>query len=193
MKKLCVAGFVFFYVISANAQNASFGVKAGYNSSNVQVSNSDDWESKSGLHIGALAHIHVTSHFAVQPELMYSCQGGKVSDTKFKLGYINLPVLLQYMINDGFRLETGPQIGFLVSAKQKTGDVEVDVDDQLNSIDVSWAVGGGYLFSSGLGIDLRYNIGLNNISDQTNITAKNRVFQAGLFYQFNNVKTVKKK
>jgi hypothetical protein len=97
------------------------------------------------------------------------------------------------MINDGFRLETGPQIGFLVSAKQKTGDVEVDVDDQLNSIDVSWAVGGGYLFSSGLGIDLRYNIGLNNISDQTNITAKNRVFQAGLFYQFNNVKTVKKK
>ena len=186
MKKLCVACLAFFSLISARGQNTSFGIKAGYNSSSVQVTNSDDWDSKSGLHVGALAHIHVTSHFAVQPELMYSCQGGEISNTKLKLGYINLPVLLQYMINDGFRLQTGPQIGFLVSAKQKTGDVEVDVDDKLNAVDISWAVGGGYLFSSGLGIDLRYNIGLNNISDETNITAKNRVFQAGLFYQFHH-------
>ncbi|MEO6611175.1 MAG: porin family protein [Chitinophagaceae bacterium] len=193
MKKLCVACLAFFSLISARAQTTSFGIKAGYNSSSVQVTNADDWDSKSGLHLGALAHIHITSHFAVQPELVYSCQGGEKTNTKLKLGYINLPVLLQYMISEGLRLQTGPQIGFLVSAKQKTGDVEVDVDDLLNAVDFSWSVGGGYLFSSGLGIDLRYNIGLNNISDQTNITAKNRVFQAGLFYQFNKTKTIKKK
>jgi hypothetical protein len=193
MKKLCVAGLALFLFISVHGQNTSFGIKAGYNSSNLEVNNSDQWDAKSGIHFGALAHIHITSHFAVQPELVYSCQGGETPASKFKYGYLNVPVLLQYMINDGFRLQTGPQIGFLVSAKQETGDVEVDVNDQLNAIDISWSFGGGYLFSSGLGIDLRYNIGLNNISDVTNVTAKNRVFQAGLFYQFNKPKTIKKK
>ena len=64
-------------------------------------------------------------------------------------------VLAQYMVNGSFRLQTGTQAGFLVSAKQKIGDIEVDVDDTFNSVDISWVFGGGYLFSSGFGIDAR--------------------------------------
>lgn len=187
MKKLCVVGLAFLAFISAaSSQNTSFGVKAGYNSSSVEISDDDDFDAKSGIHIGALAHIHVSKHFAVQPELVYSCQGGESGNSKLKLSYINIPILAQYMVSDGFRLQTGPQFGFLVSAKQKIGDVEIDVDDSFNSIDVSWALGGSYIFSSGFGIDARYNIGLSNISDDSDFDAKNRVFQVGLFYQFKN-------
>ena len=178
---------MFFFSLSVvRAQHTNFGIKAGYNSSSVQISDGADYDSKSGLHIGGLAHIHISSHFAVQPELVYSCQGGESGNTKLKLSYINVPVLAQYMVNDGFRLQTGPQVGFLVTAKQKIGNVEVDVDDTFNAVDFSWVFGAGYIFSSGLGIDVRYNLGLNNISDDSDFEAKNRVFQAGLFYQFKN-------
>ncbi len=53
-------------------------------------------------------------------------------------------VLAQYMVNGSFRLQTGTQAGFLVSAKQKIGDIEVDVDDTFNSVDISWFFGGAY-------------------------------------------------
>ena len=33
-----------------------------------------------------------------------------------RLNYINVPVL-QYMFGDGFRLQTGPQLGILTNAK----------------------------------------------------------------------------
>ena len=187
MKALCAMVLaVVFIGLTAGAQT-NFGLKAGYNSSSVQISDGADFDSKSGFHVGGLAHIHVSEHFAVQPELVYSTQGGKIADDNtLDLDYINVPVLLQYMINDGFRLQTGPQVGFLVSAEREIGNLEIDVDDTYNSVDFSWSFGAGYLTSIGLGFDVRYNLGLNNISDDSDFEAKNRVFQVGLFYQLRN-------
>jgi hypothetical protein len=192
MKKLFVTILVCITTYSLSAQHTNFGLKAGYNSSSVQISDGADFDSKSGLHIGGLAHIHISEHFAVQPELVFSCQGGERPNNKLKLNYINIPVMAQYMIGDGFRLQTGPQFGFLVSAEQKIGNIEVDIDDTFNSFDLSWAFGASYIFSSGIGIDARYNLGLNNISDDSDFEAKNRVFQVGLFYQFRNDANKKK-
>ena len=187
MKKLVVLAFIATLSVSSlYAQHTNFGIKAGYNAASVQITNSNDYDSKSGFHIGGLAHIHLTKYFAVQPEITYSTQGGETGNTKLKLNYVNIPVLLQYMVENGLRLQTGPQIGFLVTAKQKIGNVEVDIDDAYDAVDISWALGAGYLFSSGIGIDARYNVGLNNISDNETFKAKNRVFQIGLFYQFKN-------
>ena len=44
--------------------------------------------------------------------------------------------------------------------------------------------GGGYLVRSGLGVDVRYNLGISNISENNDVDVKNRVWQFGLFYQF---------
>lgn len=187
MKGLCLASVLALFSFIQSGAQTNFGLKAGYNSSSVQISDGADFDSKSGFHAGGLAHIHISDHFAVQPELMFSTQGGKISDDNtLNLNYINVPVLAQYMVNDGLRLQTGPQVGFLVSAEREIGDVEIDVDDTYNSVDFSWVFGAGYLFSSGIGVDLRYNLGLNNISDDSDFEAKNRVFQVGLFYQFRN-------
>jgi hypothetical protein len=173
-------------VLTSFSQNTHFGVKAGLNSSSIKISDGEDYDSKLGFHIGGLAHIHISKHFAVQPELMFSTQGGQDDgdDFKLKLNYINLPVLAQYMFDGGFRLQTGPQIGFLTGAETKEGDVEIDVDDQIQSIDFSWVFGGSYLFPNGFGVDARYNLGISNISDISGFEAKNRVFQFGVFYQF---------
>ena len=173
----------------ANAQytDTHFGIKAGVNISSLDVKDGVDFNSKAGFNIGALAHIHLSPHFGVQPEVFYSEQGGKDGNDKWKINYVDVPVLLQYMAGNGFRVQTGPQVGIKTASKIKSGDVEVENHD-VNTLDFSWAVGASYILTSGLGIDARYNIGITNVNDASTPEVRNRVFQAGLFYQFSTTK-----
>ncbi len=184
MKKYLLLLCPWLFVSTSHAQVTNLGIKAGINMASVEISGATDYDTRLGLHLGALAHVHISKRLAIQPEVVFSMQGGESGSVTLKLNYLNIPVLVQYMVNDGFRVETGPQIGFLLSAKSKMGEVEVDVDDEISSIDLSWVFGVGYLFPQGLGIDTRINIGINNISDIDAFKAHNQVFQVGLFYQF---------
>lgn len=187
MKKIIFIGAVCLlltYFAKTQTPHAQFGLKAGVNIANLHTEDEDAYDSRTGFYVGGLAHIHFTKHFAVQPEVMYSTQGAEAGSLKRKQDYINVPVLAQYMTSNGFRLQTGPQVGFLTSAKNKNGDVEVDVKDQLNTVDFAWAFGASYLTKTGLGLDARYNLGISNINDNGNTKATNRVWQIGAFYQF---------
>ena len=186
MKKtiLLIVGVLLMHVLHAQRNNVEFGIKAGINAANFKIDPSFNSDSRIGLHLGGLAHIHVTEHFAVQPELMISAQGadyGENNEDKFT--YLNLPVLAQVMFGDGFRIQTGPQVGILMNAKSENGNAESDIDDNFKRGDFAWTFGGGYLSHSGLGVDIRYNLGISDIS-KTNSDVKNRVWQFGLFYQF---------
>ena len=193
MKKLfCIVAIVLFVSI-VSAQETHFGLKAGVNIASANVSPGSDYDSKAGLHVGGLAHIHLSKNFALQPEVVYSMQGGKVDDTKLKLNYINIPLLVQYMTDNGFRLQTGPQLGLLLSAKTEVGDVEVDRKDNFTSTDFSWAFGAGYLFPEGFGLDARYNLGISDVWDGSSTKIKNSVFQFGVFYQFMHQNRTKRK
>ncbi len=178
------------YSLSAQKAHVEFGLKAGLNVSNIKVSteSSPVNDPRLSLHIGGLAHIHLTKHIAIQPEITFSGQGNKrtINDTVFhnNFNYINIPVLFQYMVGTGFRLETGPQFGLLATAKLKYKDYKYDLKPSYKSYDVSWAFGAGYVFESGFGFDARYNLGLSNIYAGSPATMKNNVFQLGLFYQF---------
>jgi len=174
--------------VLANAQSADthFGLKAGLNISSLEVKDGVDFDSKAGFHIGGLAHVHLSPHFGVQPEIVYSEQGGQDGNEKWKINYLNVPILFQYMTGSGFRLQTGPQLGFAVSSKIKDGDIEQNIKDDVNTVDVSWSLGASYLFPEAIGIDARYNIGITNVNDAETPKVMNRVFQVGLFYQFMN-------
>ena len=186
MKRIILLAVVAIAAHAAYAQNVQFGVKAGVNLANLNQDPSPDTKSKAGLNIGALAHIHLNQNWAVQPEAVYSMQGAEYSNgTKIKINYVNIPVLAQYMFANGFRLQTGPQLGILTSSKVQYGDggTEVDSDNQYKSTDFSWSFGAGYLTKSGLGVDARYNLGISDISKTDPADLKNRVWQFGLFYQ----------
>lgn len=178
-------------LVRAQYTDTHFGLKAGLNVSSLDEKNGVDFNSKAGFYVGGLAHVHLSPHFAVQPELVYSQQGGKDGATGdlWKINYLNVPVLLQYMAGNGFRLETGPQVGFAVSSKIKSGDIEQDIKSSVSTVDFSWAIGAGYQFAEGLGVDARYNIGISNVDNAGDPIIHNRVFQVGLFYQFMNSTT----
>ena len=164
----------------------SFGIKGGANISNLDDNQSGSTDALTGYHAGLLAHIHLNPMLALQPEVNYSTQGAKYPELgKEKIGYVNVPVLLQYMFDGGARLETGPQIGFVTSAKlERFSGGTFDVKQQFENADVSWVIGLGYVTHVGLGVDARYNLGLMNIVNDARHNVKNRVWQFGLFYQF---------
>lgn len=184
MKKILLLGVVLFLLKATFAQRTvNFGLKGGVNFTNLK-DDANSTDSRTAWHAGGLAHIHLSDRFAIQPELVYSAQGAQYEDdVKLKLSYVNVPVLAQFQFGNGFRLQTGPQLGILATSEVKTGHAESDLEDGIKNFDVAWTYGASYLSRSGLGIDARYNMGLRDISDN-HPDLKNRVWQAGLFYQF---------
>jgi Outer membrane protein beta-barrel domain len=189
--KVSVVLIAILLATTVTAQHVNIGIKAGLNLYNIKNNNDVKYDTKAGLHAGLLGHIHVTKNFAVQPELLFSGQGAKFTTggtvTKLNLNYLNIPILLQYMFDNGFRFEAGPQVGFLLTAKADNGTTKTDVKSDLNSVDAGLALGIGYIHvPSGFGVDARYNLGLTNINDDNSSTVKssNRGFQLGVFYQF---------
>lgn len=172
-------------LLNAQRNNVEWGIKGGVNAASFKIDPTFNSNSRIGLHLGGLAHIHVSEHFAVQPELMVSGQGADYGkDREDKFTYLNLPVLAQVMFGEGFRIQTGPQFGLLLNARSENGNTESDIDDNFKRGDFTWTFGAGYLTRSGLGIDARYNLGISDISEEKNVDVKNRVWQFGLFYQF---------
>lgn len=181
---LAVAGFA-----TANAQ-LSFGGKAGLNLSTFAGEDADESKMKPGFHIGGLIQVPITESLIFQPELVFSTQGAKFKEEymgesyeyKINTSYLNIPLLAKYQTASGFFGETGPQFGFLMSAKAKGEGESEDVKESFKKLDFAWAFGLGYKMENGLGINARYNLGLSNLPDDGEGKLKNSVFQVGVFY-----------
>jgi len=191
MKKifLLVAGIALFNAVSAQVK---YGVKAGLNVANM-TGDAGDTKMKPGLQGGVFAKVGITDALSIQPEVVFSAQGSKMKfnqegisyDVKTNLSYINVPVLLQYNTPGGFFAETGPQFGFLMSAKGKSDGEKEDIKDSFKSLDLGWSFGVGFLTKSNVGVNARYNLGLGNIADnkeEGDFKVRNSVIQVGLFY-----------
>lgn len=201
MRKISLALALFFTSIIASAQAPKFGLKAGLNIADITSNAGTKFDNKLGLNAGLISHIHLSPQLAFQPEVVYSAQGGKYTislpggtqEHELGLDYINIPLNLQYMFSNGFRLQTGPQVGFLINVKDKYNGQETEffTSDDFKSIDFAWTAGIGYLSQTGFGVDARYNIGLSDINDTGGAKLKNNVIQVGLFYLFDNDHKVK--
>lgn len=190
MKKLALVFLAGFSFATSNAQ-FQFGVKAGANFSSLSGSDVQDAKSLVGLNAGVFAKLPVAHSISIQPELLYSGQGAKFDNGTFTetqhVNYFNIPVLLKYQNFTGFFLETGPQIGFLLSANDKISGTSTDDKAYFKSSDFSWVFGVGYKVpTTRLSIDARYALGISNIedTDKTGNTGKirNGQFQIGLMY-----------
>jgi hypothetical protein len=193
MKKISLFFCALFFTSMLFAQNSSIGLKAGLNVSNLSNSSGYQMGSKLGFNGGLLAHIHLNPSLALQPEVVYSGQGAKYTTSDgiehaLSLNYINIPLQLQYMFDNGFRLQTGPQVGFLANVTDKVRGAETNffTTQDFKTVDFSWSAGLGYLTYSGLGVDGRYNFGISNVNNAGSNVLRNNVFQLGLFYMLNS-------
>lgn len=184
MKKLTFSLLFATLCQYAMAQSIQFGALMGGNLSwiaakeNTVKSTSD---SKFGMMLGCYIRKVVSDKFALQPELMFAGYGGKFSTEKEKVNYIALPVLAKMNFTDEIFGLTGPQVGVMVRAKNEAGD---NLSSKYKTLYASWLFGLGYSFNEiGLDAAIRYNLGLSNIAEASDITMNMNAFQFVLAYR----------
>lgn len=199
MKKLLLSLSVVIGTISfaQSTDGPRFGVKAGGNLSSFT---GGDSKSKIGFYAGAFVNVPLSEAFSIQPEIVYSQQGAKAKDDyematytiknmKQTLGYINVPVMLQYNATPEFYLEAGPEFGLLISAQAK-GDIngstyKADNKESMNNFNFGAGIGLGYKFTPNLGMNARYIAGITKIlKNDFGDSSKNTNFQLGVNYLF---------
>jgi hypothetical protein len=182
-KLLLVTAITIFGFVHVNAQDIEFGAKLGINFATVSGDNSGELDSIISLiNFGVFVEIPINEKFSFQPEILYSIQGYSFDDDVVALNYLNIPLIGKYYVTKGLSLEAGPQIGFLLSAK----DDGKDVKNNFNNIDFGVNLGLGYKLENGLNFGVRYNLGLSNINNIEGSSNKlrNGVVQATVGYSF---------
>ena len=131
---------------TAHAQH--FGVKAGVNFSDPK----NDVKTNLGYQAGIAVQCDLPLWFSIQPELLFHVKGGQadmgrnVDNQAFGLGYLELPVNIQWgprFSDDRFRvfLQGSPFIGYAISKDMK--DARGETYDWKNINRFEYGVGAG--------------------------------------------------
>ncbi len=210
MKKTLIAiFFTFLYTGLVKAQDIYYGPKVGANITHILYSGDDVISNNNQMilssHLGVFAEFIFTDFFSVQPELLYSVKGARFSDSNdidFKSAYIykylSLPIVVKYYVTEEISVEVGPQIAYLLSAKNvETSEflasslgqeaASVDIKEDMQVYDFGATAGVGYLTKNGIYVSARYNMGLlNTFKTDTDFTDtfKNGAIQLSVGFSF---------
>ena len=171
-----------------------YGLKAGANLSGYHTENSAKTD-LFGYQFGGVINYQSNSLLALQAELNFTKKGGGFHTyeytnfsaefiggyTETQLTYIEIPLTVQLIFLKKFRLETGPQISFLINDQTTYRDEEVDVE--LNVLDFGLTGGLTYTFGEHFFLQARYTYGLSEVYSEPD-RYKNSVVSLALGYLF---------
>jgi len=192
MKKFLLFALVLWPSSSLFSQ-VIVGIKGGLNLAKIHVdatipgigSGNSSSDNLTAFHAGMYLRAPLGGAMSIQPELVYSAQGGTAQGTDLKLDYLNVPIMLLYHANQQFNLQAGPQLGILLSTNSGS------VSNDFNAMDFGLAFGAGFDFSSGTNLVFRYVLGVSNITKVdttgaptgTSITTTNQVIQFSIGFK----------
>ena len=141
---MITARVLLFFIISLVSSfiysqeiTSAFGIKSGFSFSKYTPDNqSNDYDFKSGFYVGGFVKLQLDKTLSVQPELLFSLQGSKVTAKNIRLtDYAGVPIpnfapfTLEYQIHDltitvpivgklyftkYFYMKSGPQFNFII-------------------------------------------------------------------------------
>ncbi len=169
------------------------GIKLGINISTITNA---DLDYKTGLQTGAFALVKFGDLYAIQPEIIYSRQGGKSRTDgldDIQINYLSIAITNKFHIipDNGFHLLIGPS--FDMSVGESSSIANLNDTPELNFFDFALFAGVGYEFDFGLILEARYKNGLINVDlfastddGRFNTTGNvlNSVFQVAAAYKF---------
>ncbi|MDQ3292723.1 MAG: PorT family protein [Bacteroidota bacterium] len=163
-----------------------FGIKGGINFAQLYVDqpNAEDENIKVGYHFGVFGKVPITDFLALQPEVLYTNVGAKVTyggsdfenllgiepgEIRFNLNYIQVPVALTVNIGP-LNVHAGPYISYLAGANikdLKTSDLnpsDIKKLDREDFNDFDYGLVGGVGFDvQNFTIGARYNYGFREV------------------------------
>lgn len=200
-----VLGTIVMVVLSASALHAQderrMGIKGGLNLSNLYVDDVNDENARIGFNAGFYGQILSTDVFAIQPELLYTTKGseneydGIIDQTvKFKLNYLEVPLLAVFKLGDVAEIHAGGYGSYLLGANVSySGDIAnggENLDrDNFKTFDYGLVGGLGLNFGD-VQVGTRYNYGLVKIAKTDNAKtflgdSKNSVAQVYVAFNLN--------
>jgi hypothetical protein len=184
-------------------KNSQFGIKTGFNVSTFSASINSEASSLIGFHIGGFMKAPIHGNLFFRTELFFSSQGQKdnykygsngpsAGSTVTTVNYLNFPMLLE--TGKKVTFQAGPQLGILMSGREKgtigNQPVNDDLKEVMKSTDFSFLLGLGINASAHLHFGARYQLGLSGIfAKPPNApvdfpSIKNRVFHFFVGYSF---------
>jgi hypothetical protein len=208
--KKVILSVALFLAATANflhAQEIHFGAKAGLNLTDIYgvispgTTATGSTSMAVGFHVGGIVDIAFNDHFSIAPEILYSTGGTKeninytlsedlgipttivtTGTVSLNLGYLQLPIMMKYKMDNGFNFSVGPTLSMLLTSTYLGNETTTittytkpvmvisgsnnaagRLDSAMNKMDIGLAVGGGYQFDFGLGFGIRYIFGLSQL------------------------------
>ncbi|MDR1984354.1 MAG: PorT family protein [Prevotellaceae bacterium] len=193
MKKIIFITFVLFVSLEASAQ-FKLGVKGGWDFENFDIKGSigSQLETKKSTawNLGAVAQLHLSGNLYLQPEVLYSSQkitvdyskvlqAGDDSDANLdqKVSYFQVPINILYKFNllaVNPYVSGGAYFGYAVNRDDFSKET-------IKKTDWGVSIGAGIEFL-GFQVSAKYNWGLINISDVSDISWKNNKFNVSVAF-----------
>lgn len=175
MKNLLLLTLLYGISFQMFSQSGTYGIRGGYNISNLNFSDTPIAKNKhrNSIYLGAFANFELSKQVSIVPELQFSAEGASNED--LNLDYIQAPILFKFKVSSRVRFAIGPQVSLKV----------YKFEDGIKNFAYSGIGGLEYKINEMLFVDLRYTQGISNIFDENlNIKAVNTNVQIGVGYQF---------
>lgn len=174
---LIIIGFILIPIISLDAQNLEIGIKTGFGLTDTHWTNIPDTETNSDFHtptfsFSANAVISYKSAdfwgFTLEPGIVQKgwIDKGINFKNKFKVNYIQLPILSDFYLSNKLILSIGPEVAYRLNSKYKSEHGTEKVNYMFNNFELSGAVGITYKIVDNFDIGIRYSHGLTQASDK---------------------------
>jgi outer membrane protein with beta-barrel domain len=198
VNKVITVLIVVLTVVSLNAQDFKYGVKAGANfSAQSELGDIfDNNEIRTGFNAGVYGNYSLNKRFSLQSELNYEQKGSDNDEAISKLDYLTIPVLANYSLGEtrnsalNFSVYAGPYAGILLNSEMES-DVEgitqdVDIDDQTENAEFGMV--GGFIMKypineQSIFLDVRFALGLTSY-DKNNSDLRNKTVGINLGFEF---------
>lgn len=182
--------------------NLTYGPELSYRSSKFTGSDAkdDDYKRLGSIGIGAYAHWIFCEDY---PELgflsglHYNQFGAKYEyssndKSKLRVHYLTIPFTFTYTVYEGVNVEIGPDLSFLLAAKEKNeylgGKETYDLKDDTRKTQIGYNIAASYTHEeSGLGGFIRWNGGFSNVNKEGDYVIHNGGFSIGARYRLNKI------
>ena len=205
--KILIITVLFIIPVMTFAQRFNGGALLGICASQVDGDTYGGFD-KVGLQGGVFVNTKFTKAWGAQMEIKYNAKGARKKTSKddpetysLTLHYIDLPLMIDFIIQDRFIIDAGFVPGYLFAKNGEKNGIKFS-DEEIRAfkkVDLSWLLGLNYKITDNFIANIRYSYSLFSIRDYETVDANysfianifgytngdyNNFLTMGIYYQF---------